>query len=237
MKRTLSRLKHTAKTISRRAGHRLRPATVADSYEITGLPYFSQWESPELVSDILSRRLKARDDPRWRQSGAKSKQEYEQWSWSACGMACTKMILAQVSGRQVPIVTLGKLAQARGVYGDLSRHDVGLRYAPYLTFVRQEFGWTAQLFSPMVREDIFVALTAGRYVIVSVSPAIREPQQRPPSRGGHLVLVTGYNKNTREFYLNNPSGHVKNSQQHARVSFSEFERSFAHRGIVIDTKS
>ncbi|MEK7571158.1 MAG: hypothetical protein AAB553_02700 [Patescibacteria group bacterium] len=65
------------------------------------IPYFSQWESPTLVDTIVRKKISAKDDPRWKNSGAKTKAEYELWSHNTCGMACLKMILAKELGKEI----------------------------------------------------------------------------------------------------------------------------------------
>src|SRR3989338_258315 len=68
------------------------------------VPYFSQWESKDLVNDIINKKISAKDDPLWKKSGAKNKKEYELWSWNGCGMACFKMILAYKFKKEIPVV-------------------------------------------------------------------------------------------------------------------------------------
>lgn len=218
----------------RKLRYKLRPLDVAPLHVIADVPYFSQWESHELVGRILDGTIKAEDDPKWRESGAEDKAEYTSWSWSACGMACTKMILAHSTAQVVPIVTLGKKALEYGCYDLPLETSAGLKYEPYVRFVQQELGWRAKVISPMIKDDIVRALSMGYYVIASVSPDIRVPTSQPKHRGGHLVLVVAYDLDKKNFYINNPSGNTKATQEHARVSFAEFEKFFAHRGIIID---
>jgi len=64
------------------------------------VPYFSQWESPELAAEFIDGSRRAADDPRWADSGASTPEEYEFWSHKVCGLACLKMIMAW---RGVPV--------------------------------------------------------------------------------------------------------------------------------------
>src|SRR5215472_7252494 len=43
----------------------------------SGVPYYSQWESPDLVPQFIDGSLRPADDPRWAASGARSPLEYE----------------------------------------------------------------------------------------------------------------------------------------------------------------
>jgi hypothetical protein len=67
--------------------------------------------------------------------------------------------------------------------------------------------------------------------MISVHPSIRTPRQTPPHRGGHLVLVTGYD--TDGLLVHNPSGLPGRSQRQARVGFGALDRFYAGRGIII----
>lgn len=198
-----------------------------------GVPYSSQWESRELNRDILERRVLAEDDPKWKSSGAKSKQEYADWSWSGCGMACTKMILAHHTGKVVPLVKLGEKCYEYGGYKMPLLASSGLHYAPYVTFMQHEFGIKTRAVVPLILQDIIAELAKGNYVIASVSPLIRHPEDRPKQKGGHLILMLGYDLNKKVLFFHNPSGDSKKSQEYAEVSFNDFKKFFAEKGIVI----
>jgi hypothetical protein len=196
------------------------------------VPYFSQWESPELVEQILAHKISAKDDPNWKKSGAETKSEYEDWSWAACGMACTKMILAY-TGKEAPLVELGKKCAEYGGYQFPLASSPGLLYKPYLNFVKQEFGWDAHIVSHAPLNQVFYELSKGNFVIVSVTPMIRKPESMPKSKGGHLVLLLGYDLDKREIYFHNPSGASKEAQANAVIGFGDFEKFFSGRGLSI----
>lgn len=196
------------------------------------VPYFSQWESPELVEQILAKKIDAKDDPNWRKSGAKTKAEYDDWSWAACGMACTKMLLAN-EGREMPLIDLGKKCAEYGGYQLPLKLSPGLLYKPYLNFVKKEFGWDARIFSHIPLNHIFHQLSKGNFVIASVSPMIREPNSTPKNKGGHLILLLGYDLDKNEVYFHNPSGASKKAQANVAIGFADFEKFFSGRGLSI----
>lgn len=197
------------------------------------VPYFSQWESPELNKAILDKEIDATTDPNWKKSGAKTKEEYAAWSWSGCGMACTKMMLAHVTGKEIPLVELGKKCAEYGGYIMPLETSQGLIYAPYVRFLDKEFGMTARTVSPLLQREIMHELSQGNYVIASVSFAIRDPASTPKRKGGHLVLMLGYDTEKQEFYFHNPSGDTPETQEYATVSFADFEKFFSGRGVVV----
>lgn len=227
---------HALKT-GRRLKSFVKPVSIPEHFIHKNVPYFCQWESRDLAKKILEKQITTDDDPNWKSSGAKTKKEYAAWSWSACGMACTKMILAYRTGRIVPIVELGKKCAKYGGYTMPIESSVGLLYKPYRKFAAKEFDWNAKIVEGMSQREVTHALGRGDFVIASVSPLIRDPKSSPTAKGGHLVLMTGYDMSKEEFYLHNPSGTSKSTQEYAAVSFHDFKKFFSGRGIVIQTTS
>lgn len=221
----LKAAKHTA--------HAINPPILPQAALIENVPYFSQWESPELVDRIVKGGMLARNDPNWKKSGARSKIEYAEWSWNMCGMACLKMILAHRNDTVVPVVTLGKLCLKQGGYSQPFDTSNGMDYRRFVAFIKKEFNISAKIMSPMLQRDIMVALARGDYVMASVSSMIRSPESRPRHKGGHLVLVLGYDLKKKIFLIHNPSGSFNHNQTYAELSFRDFARFFAERGIVI----
>jgi len=227
------KLKSLALRAAKATAYSLQRQPLPERHVLVGVPYFSQWESRELAGQILDERLSAADDPNWKASGAKTRQEYNAWSWSGCGMACTKMILAHRTGTIMPLVTLGKQCRAYGGYTMPLETSIGLRYKPYLQFVEQVLQWQAHIIVGAPRRQLLQELGQGNYVIASVSPLIRRPESSPQTRGGHLVLLLGYDLRLQEFYLHDPSGDTKETQEYATISFAAFKKFFSGRGIVV----
>lgn len=67
--------------------------------------------------------------------------------------------------------------------------------------------------------------------MASVHPGIRQPEQVPPQRGGHLVLVTAVEADCVTFH--NPSGDSLETRKQVRLPMNHFGRFFAGRGIAI----
>ncbi|EHJ95194.1 hypothetical protein EXN24_17455 [Rhizobium rhizogenes] len=171
-------------------------------------------------------------DPLWRQSGAETIEEYARWAVNVCGMACLKMILA-ARGDLLPTLALARACTAYGGYvvNELDASIKGLIYAPFVTYVGERFGLSAETMTGVATESIPGLLAERPFFIASVNSGIRWPERMPPSKGGHLILVTAASADTVRFH--NPSGHDAASQADVLLPLAIFDRFFANRGIAI----
>ncbi|WP_031248222.1 C39 family peptidase [Mesorhizobium sp. LNHC229A00] len=196
------------------------------------VPFFSQWETPDMTLAVLADGVEAalRRDPLWQGSGAATLDEYAIWAANVCGMACLKMILA-ARGEIVPTIELARRCTPYGGYVVDEGSIKGLIYAPFVTFVKAEFGLDAEVMTNVATADIPSILGRSRFFIASVSSSIRWPERKPPSKGGHLVLVTA--ASDEGFRFHNPSGHTSATQANAVLAPAAFDRFFANRGIAV----
>jgi hypothetical protein len=197
------------------------------------VPFFSQWETPGMTLDVLAEGADAalRRDPLWRGSGAETIDEYALWAANICGMACLKMILA-TRGEMVPTIDLARGCTEHGGYVVKDGAIKGLIYAPFVSFVGARFGMRAEVMTNVATADIPAILAKWRFFIASVSSSIRWPEREPPSKGGHLVLVTGAT-DAGLLRFHNPSGHDSATQANALLPPADFDRFFANRGIAV----
>ncbi len=229
----MTSLKHRMKTYIKAARQTVKRPTFPRQSLHKNVPYFSQWESPELNQSILEHTIDTQSDPNWKKSGASSKEEYAMWSWNACGMACTKMILAHQTGEVIPIVPLAKKCAEYGGYTFPLETSNGLVYKPYSQFMTKEFHIKAVPVAPLLLKEMCMYLSQGSYVIASVNAMIRDPRSVPPNKGGHLILMLGYDVDKQQVYFHNPSGTKRDNQAYAAVSFKDFKKFFSGRGIVL----
>jgi hypothetical protein len=196
-------------------------------------PYYSQWESPELVARFVDGSLASEQDPRWRGSGARTAAEYAYWARKVCGLACLKMILAARGAPVPPTMRLVERALAWRAYVRMpgTGRVQGLIYRPFADWVAAEYQIAAEVAPDLPAGELAAQVGGGTVAIASVHPWIRWPARIPPERGGHLVLVTG--AAAGELTLNNPSGLPGHSQQGARVSTADFGRFYAGRGMIV----
>jgi hypothetical protein len=228
----MRRLKNQIILRGKQLRSKLQKKTYKKSFIHKDVPYFSQWESRDLAEKIVNKHIEAKDDPRWRESGAKNTKEYTSWSWSCCGMACLKMILAHEQRKVIPLVVLGKQCLEYGGYRMPLEKSPGLFYKPFVDFIGKEYGLRGRAMSALTLTEIKQTISDGGYAIVSVTPEIRFPTKEPSRRGGHLVLVFGYDDEKQEVHLNNPSG-FKDSQEDVMIPYKQFVKFFDHKGILI----
>jgi hypothetical protein len=194
------------------------------------VPYISQWESADLVEEIIAGSLLASQDPRWPDSGATTPAEYEFWSWRICGIACLRMVLAHRGDPVPPSVPLAEECTRAGGYVRHRDRVDGLIYAPFVNWITGRWGIKASVRGDLPHTDIAETVHAGGLAMISVHPWIRWPERTPPRRGGHLVLVTGAGPG--HLLIHNPSGLPGQSQQDARIGQATLDRFYAGRGVV-----
>ena len=199
----------------------------------SAVPYFSQWETPEMTLAVVAEGEAALlNDPRWAQSGADTVEEYAHWAANLCGMACLKMILAS-RGALHPIMTLARAATDYGGYvvSADGASIKGLISAPFVRMVAERFGLKAEVVTGIEAAQLPVLLSRFPFFMASVHHSIRWPDSEPPSKGGHLVLVTAATPDAVRFH--NPSGHQRDTQADVVLPLADFARFFANRGIAV----
>lgn len=198
---------------------------------LSSVPYVCQWATPELAADLIAGRITLADDANWAHSGARDRAEYIEWANHVCGMACLKMVLSHRDGEAPSLLELVRRSLPYGAYVREGERIKGLIYAPFVEYVREQFALESEVRVGIEPEDLPQVLSQRRYFIASVHPGIRQPEQTPPQRGGHLVLVTAAEADCVTFH--NPSGDSPATRQQVTLPLSSFGRFFAGRGIAI----
>ena len=200
------------------------------------VPYISQFAHPEYAEKILKEDVDKTTDPNWKETGAESVDEYVEWVLTMCGMACTSMVLRFFKDRKDGIVTLAKDALKHDVYRRHEDEISHMHYKEYSEWIGN-YGLKAKVYSRLNIQGIQKLLSDKSLVMASVNPNIRGYETASlKQKGGHLVLITGYDKKKNTITLHNPSGFVSNNSQcNQTLSVQDFLRHYAGRGIALSS--
>jgi hypothetical protein len=203
------------------------------------VPYYAQVASPNLARAIFDEGLDARLDPRWRETGAETAEEYAYWSGRACGPACVKMCVEALGGESLSLMDWVRAGLSRGGY----RIEKDSQGNPV------EVGWLHRALAELVRSAGFQAtpqpvtldefpryLQENCLLIASVTYEIGQVAAPITHKGGHLVVVVGANLRgvvLEQIFVNNPSGRSEELRANACISAGRFQEGYSGRCIVI----
>lgn len=203
------------------------------------VPYFAQVASPELAEAIFDQGLDARLDPRWRESGAGTPEEYAYWSGRACGPACVKMCVEALGGEWRSLIDWAKAGLSLGGYlvekderGSLV--EVGWRHRTLANLIGAA-GFPAEP-QPLALDEFPRHINEGCLLIASVSYEVGLPDRPVTHRGGHLVVVVGVSllgDTLKDILIHNPSGRVDKLRANACIPAGRFKAGYSGRGIVV----
>ncbi len=199
------------------------------------IPSFTQWESKNLVDRIVKGEIDTKEDKLWKEGWAISKEEYEMYSWQICWITCFKMILKSIyKEKNYKLVELAKEAEKYWVYKTNGNSNTKVNldwlfHKEFLLFIKKY--WLKWQYKLWVKENYLASLLMeNKYIIASVHHFIREEQILPNPKKWHLVLVVGFrikNWKIKGFFINNPSGYFKKSQERHFVSLENWKKVFS----------
>ena len=196
--------------------------------------YVCQFAKPEHAELSLKKELSPIDDSHWAETGATSPKRYADWAFTMCGMASTAMALSHFHNKNIKPASLAEDALLSGVYTENEKELSAMKYREFAKWVKK-YNLHADVYTKLSIKGIQYALSKGKLVIISVNPNIRGYNTASvDQKGGHLVLVTGYNLDRKTKSINNPSGFVSNNTQiNHELSEKQFLSYYAGRGIVL----
>lgn len=230
-----SRLGQKLKNVRYEISAHLNPIQLKVAYDV---PYVCQFAKPEHAELSLKKELRAIDDPEWRESGATSPERYAEWAFTMCGMASAAMALEHFKGKRIKPAELAEDALVHGVYVQEPAMLSSMKYKEFSEWL-PKYELHADVYTRLSVCGIRYALSEGCLVIVSVNPNVRGYDTAPKEqKGGHLVLVVGYDLDKDTITINNPSGFVSTNTQLKHVlPTGEFLKYYAGRGIVVKSLS
>jgi hypothetical protein len=206
------------------------------------VPYYAQVASPELARPIFAGELDARLDPRWRESGAESAEEYAYWCWRACGPACVKMCVEALGGEKRSLMDWVRAGLSHAGYmvekDDLGQPvEVGWLHRTLADLMR-EAGLQAAS-QPLAMQEFPGCLSQGRLLIASVSYEVGLDTGLVSHTGGHLVVIVGASllgDTLENIFINNPSGRSEALRANACIPAGRFRAGYSGRGILVSNK-
>jgi GNAT superfamily N-acetyltransferase len=203
------------------------------------VPYYAQVASHELARAIFDAGLDARLDPRWKESGAETVEEYAYWSGRACGPACVKMCVEALGGERRSLMDWVRAGLARQGYLVEKDHqgnsvEVGWLHRALAELIQAAgFQGTPQA---IALDDFPRYLKEGCLLIASVSYKVGQNARPVTHKGGHLVVVIGASlvgDKLEHIVINNPSGRVEELRANARIPGGRFRAGYSGRCILI----
>jgi hypothetical protein len=152
-----------------------------------------------------------------------------------CGMASTAMIISYyLKNKEVKLLDLSRDALAHGVYRNESGIISSMQYNEFAKWI-SKYDLQAEVYSRLSIRAIKLALANNKLPLISVNPNIRGfVTSLPDRKGGHLVVITGYDSIRRILILNNPSGFASlKTQRRHEITEKEFRKYYAGRGIFV----
>jgi hypothetical protein len=210
-----------------------------DYFVANNVKYYCQFASPELTRGILEKRMPAEKDPRWREFGFEKPEDYEFWSWRACGIVCMKMIIETLCNIDKSVKDLLDEGIQLGGYVAYDENgklvDKGWYYNALIKLA-EKYNLNGKLFSYLSIKHICKEILDKHFVVASVDPGlIRYDKVKSNFTGGHVVLIYGFkweNGNCSGFYMHNPSGKEEKTRV-AYIPLNDFKKAFAERGFSI----
>jgi hypothetical protein len=196
-----------------------------------GVPYYSQWGSPDWVGPIVEDGADPCDDPAWQRSGFTEPDRYRFWAKRLCGLTCLESALDFWGIEHASRAALLDEALAHEVYRLRDDGGVdGLIYQPFAGWLGRAFGLEVSVLPAISIEEIAARIDADTLAMISVSPEIRYPERPNGRQGGHLILLHGRDRDGVWFH--NPSG-VTPHQSDVYLPFGTMSRFYAGRGMTI----
>ena len=198
------------------------------------VPYLSQFANPSWAEMVLKDDQPISKDLLWEASGARSMAEYERWVLTTCGIACTAMALKFYNKGTFQTIPLARDAAKVGVYKKEGDGISAMQYHPYTRWIKK-FNLRATIYTRLSYKSICYLVSKNKLILASVNPNIRDYDTAPKTQiGGHLVLITGYNKKDQTITFHNPSGFENNqTQTNHTMPLKVFTIYYAGRGIAV----
>ncbi len=174
------------------------------------------------------------DLEKWKELGFKSFEDAEYWQNSSCGILCLKMGIEGILNDTIePVSKIISKGESLNAYS----HQSGWSHRGLATLAKS-YGIEALVKEKVNNDDLIHFLNQGYLAIISTKWAfqgkrnLKEKLLFWKKNGGHLALVTGYEKNSG-FYVNHTSITEGYNWENKLISLKEFKHGFTGRCVVL----
>lgn len=194
---------------------------------ILGVPYQSQFTLTE-NNNIARDANWSIPENGYEISGAKNMEDYKFYSDKICGSACIKMLLEYYKKERKTLFEIFYDLAGANLY---TMHWE-LNYSDLNNF-SQKYNLKAKTYRVgLTIDEICISLQKNIPVVISVNTL--NSTKEKAYKGGHLVVVTGFDLTKNELYINDPSGdNKKNLCINAPLPFEKYYGVSSGRGFTI----
>ena len=155
--------------------------------------------------------------------------EYQRWIPEICGICCLKMVGDTIGvTSELSLYQLTMMAAANGTFVVNEHGTIQGAFHYPLAELAERLGMRCRVMRTLGIDEITEALAQGMYAILSISAAKIDSSLR----GGHLVLVYGYDEPAASFLLHDCSSMMQPDGCGVRISAHALAGISNNKGLV-----
>jgi hypothetical protein len=155
--------------------------------------------------------------------------EYQRWIPEICGICCLKMIGDTIGvTSELSLYELTMMAVANGTFVTSGHGAIQGAFHYPLAELAERLGMRCRVMRPLDIAEITKALAQGMYAILSIDTARVDNSLR----GGHLVLIYGYDEPTGSFLLHDCSSMMQPDGRGVRISLHALADISNNKGLI-----
>lgn len=157
------------------------------------------------------------------------KPEYQRWNPEICGICCLKMIGDTIGvTNNLSLYQLTMMAAANGTFMASEHGTIQGAFHYPLAELAESLGIRCRVVKTLGTSEITEALAQGMYAILSIDAASVDSSLR----GGHLVLIYGYDEPTDSFLLHDCSSIMRPDGCGVSISAHALANISNNKGLV-----
>ena len=155
--------------------------------------------------------------------------EYQRWNPEICGICCLKMVGDTIGvTNTLSLYQLTMMAAANGTFIVTGHGTIQGAFHYPLAELAERLGIRCRVMRALGIPEITAALTRGMYAILSINAA----RVNSSLRGGHLVLVYGYDEPADSFLLHDCSSMMQRDGYGVSISARALSGISNNKGLV-----